>query len=274
MPLLKLFDSGALVPAPIDYSQAPAAELEKRLLSSLSNPTQTIGSRLEIQSILIEASKRINVAATNLQNMGSILYPNLKFKRTSLPCELPEISPAQALQALAHLPQAALPQHPAFQIIPLRTISDFKIASFKLAQGHGPFSELIFYHGADAVLRLHGPTIFILAAKDQLQNKLGKTWSETKQKLFFPLDVSVVVSQIKQMDSMLKTELDSANFYGKLIDSSVCTLAGFCTVQESYEITNRIKTYLQPTVSAVVTSTDSSLLMPPANSVGTINILQ
>lgn len=227
LPLPRLFENGSLIPAAPALSQATSHELAAAASSlSLRMPALSLSERAELQEIVIQADKRLRHHLSTLQALSHTLYPESRFLRCLLPESLPMISPTHALRALSHLEQVPLAQHPAFQIIPLRTMSDFKISETKLTQGTGPYSELVVFAGADAVLRIHGPTLFLRAAQEEIDRRFGKPWMETKNRLAFPLDAALVVSQVAEMTKALAAELYSARGYAEIIDDVAASLFG------------------------------------------------
>jgi hypothetical protein len=285
MPLLRLFEPGTLLAAPMQRENASFAGLDQ-IRSDLTRifraPVRGMAENSRLHEIVLALESTIAQNIALCSEFTQHLFPELKINRWSIPARLPEVAPRQALEIFSHLDSSPISSHPAIQITRLRSAQDFKVTNSEIMDlSLGGISELKVFQGIDVALKLTGPTLLLRAAHEELSKRVGRPWRETSDRMRYPTDIHLVQKQLR--DEILKTtehQLSATREYLAVMDQIFCCLFGLSTSFADESARQAIRHHLAPEESRIVTQVQftrpatASALFTPSGSESPRGILQ
>lgn len=248
MPLVRLFEPGALVP--VAAAAKPVASLSEargELAGIFRKSHLGMAERAKLHEIIcgLEHSIRQNIAVC--ADFTHHLFPQLSVGRVELPGHLPEIAPSLAMDIFRHLDRSPVSHHPSIHVAKLRTAHDFKVTNASLQElSSGTLAELKVYHGGEAVLRLSGPTLLLRAALEEIQKRVGRPWRETAERLLLPTDFMLVQTQLKEVTRSIESQLQLTRDHQALLDQAFCCLLGLTGGFEDESVRIAMRRHLSP----------------------------
>lgn len=228
MPLVRLFEPGTLLPV---SNNAPLFgsldEARASLHSIFRQPNLGPIERSRLHEIVISLEKSITANIESCAELSRHLFPELGIHRWHLPSALPQPAAQFVFEIFSHLDKSPLAHHPAVHITRLRNVHDFKVTNVACDElPMGGLAELRVYHGADAVLRLNGPSLILQVTHAEIQQRIGRPWREIADTLKFPTDFSLVRTQLQEVIKSIDSQLQFTREHVALLDQIFCCLFG------------------------------------------------
>jgi len=282
MPLIRLFESGTLLPAlsPAHNTLNFCTSLEnarKDLTKIFRQPSRGMAENSSLHEIVLNLEYSIAQNIELCSEYTRALFPSLEILRGDLPDSLPEITPDLALGIFRHLDSSPLAHHPSVQITRFRSAQDFKVTNSEYQEMPlGAHAELKVFHGIEPALKLSGPSIILRSVHDELQKRVGRPWKETSERLRFPTDVRLVINQLQEVLKSAEKQLAATREHMALMDQIFCCLFGLSASFSDESARQAIRRHLSPCESRVHLhiQKDGPLSIRPVNSAAPKGILQ
>ncbi len=246
MPVAQLFSQGDKYPP--FQSRGSALDVFPSIddILPLLDPDSSIEDRLRLHQYILDLEFTTAHHISIVKECAAHLFPDYEISRWHIPEELPDISGECSFQALSHLEQVPLCQHPAFQFTLLKNTTDFKVSSVKIRPLHTGYHELTLYSGSVPMLKVQGSSLLIQTANGAIQRRIGRAWSEISKKVTFPLDESLTRKQISQFVQLTETEIQTTVRAVALLDFIFCRLFHLSGSSPFEGDTQIIRNYLNP----------------------------
>lgn|GEM_PF-6210947 len=280
MPLIRLFESGTLLPAVGSGQLAPCASLDdarRELTRIFRQPGRGMAENARLHEIVLGIENSIAQNIELCTEYTRALFPSLEILRGDLPASLPEITPELALGIFRHLDSSPLAHHPSVQIMKFRTAQDFKVTNSEyMEMPLGAMAELKVFHGIEPALKLTGPSLILRAAHDELLKRVGRPWKETSERLRFPTDVRLVQNQLEEVLKSAESQLAATREHMAVMDQIFCCLFGLSSSFTDENARRAIRRHLSPNESRVHLHFQKEVTQTfrPADSEFPIGILQ
>ena len=200
----------------------------------------------KLHEIILSLEGSISQNIKTCSEFTQYLFPNLKIRRWELPSSLPEVAPKQAFEIFSHLDSSSLSQHPAIQISRIRSAQDFKVSNTELKEISPGISELKVFNGIDPALRLAGPSLILRASNEEILKRLGRPWRETAERLRFPTDIRLVLTQLREVVKSAESQLNLARDHIAIMDQIFCCLFGLSSSFNDDNVRQSIRHHLSP----------------------------
>lgn len=249
MPLLRLFEPGSLMPVqPVSSLNLQSIDQAKAQLQSIfRNPVLSQPDRGRLHQIILGLEQSIRQNLSVCSEFTKHLFPEMEIQRCEIPAQLPEISPALAVDIFRHLDRSPLSHHPAVTIRRLRSAHDFRVTNAIYEESpSGAYGELKIFHGMDTVLQLSGPTLLLRAAHEEIQKRLGRPWRETAERILLPTDFVLVQTQLKEVLRSIESQLQLTKEFIAVLDQVFCCLFGLSNDFEDDSVRLAMRRHLSP----------------------------
>lgn len=280
MPLMRLFETGTLLPAADARTTPICSSLEdarKELTRIFRQPGRGMADNAKLHQIILGLENSITQNIELCSEYTSALFPGLEICRGDLPHTLPAVTSELALGIFRHLDSSPLAYHPAVQITRFRTAQDFKVTNSEYQEMPlGALAELKVFHGIEPALKMSGPSLILRAVHDELQKRVGRPWKETSERLRFPTDVRLVINQLQEVVRSAEQQLAVTREHMAVMDQIFCCLFGLSASFTDENARQAIRHHLSPGDSRIHLNfpRNTAAAFRPADSESAIGILQ